>query len=179
MQKQFLLKFKEALTSVAPLSVIVVLLNFTPLVNFSGKEIAVFSVSSLLLIVGIALFNLGADLAMTPMGEHVGAGLTKSKSLSLLLLVCFALGFLITVAEPDLTVLADQVSAVMNGTVLIACVGVGVGIFLVLAVLKIVFKLQLSSVLMFFYMLLFALASLVTSIGRKENICAGVQAGKK
>ena len=177
MQKQFLLKFKEALTSVAPLSVIVVLLNFTPLVNFSGKEIAVFSVSSLLLIVGIALFNLGADLAMTPMGEHVGAGLTKSKSLSLLLLVCFALGFLITVAEPDLTVLADQVSAVMNGTLLIACVGIGVGIFLVLAVLKIVCKLQLSSVLMFFYMLLFALASLVMMNGNEALLPLAFDSG--
>ncbi len=177
MKRQFLLKFKEALTSVLPLSVIVVLLNFTPLVNFSAKEIAVFSVSSLLLIVGIALFNLGADLAMTPMGEHVGAGLTKSKSLSLLLLVCFALGFLITVAEPDLTVLAEQVEKVMNPLLLIVSIGVGVGLFLVIAILKIVFKLQLSSVLMFFYMLLFALASLVMMNGNEALLPLAFDSG--
>ncbi len=177
MKTQFLLKFKEALTSVLPLSVIVVLLNFTPLVSFSGKEIAVFSVSTLLLIAGIALFNLGADLAMTPMGEHVGAGLTKSKSLSLLLLVCFALGFLITVAEPDLTVLAEQVGKVITPMLLIVFVGLGVGLFLVVAILKIVFQLQLSSVLMFFYMLLFALASLVMMNGNEALLPLAFDSG--
>ena len=167
MNKQFLHKIKEALISVMPLSLIVVLLNLTPLVNFTAKEIIVFSVSSLLLVLGIGLFNLGADLAMTPMGEHVGAGLTKSRSLSLLLLVSFALGFLITVAEPDLTVLAEQVEKVMSATLLIVAVGLGVGLFLVIAVLKIIFKLPLSSVLMFFYMLLFAFASLVIMNGNE------------
>ena len=177
MNKQFLLKIKEALTSVLPLSVIVVLLNLTPLVNFTVREIGVFLVCSFLLILGIGLFNLGADLAMTPMGEHVGAGLTKSKSLKLLLLVCFALGFLITVAEPDLTVLAEQVKAVMNPTLLVVFVALGVGIFLVLAILKIVFKIQLSSILMFFYMLLFALATLVIMNGNGALLALAFDSG--
>lgn len=72
-------KVSEALISVLPVTAIVFLLNLTPIVNFSGKEMAVFLVSSLFLIIGIGLFNLGADIAMTPMGEHVGAGLAKSK----------------------------------------------------------------------------------------------------
>ena len=88
---------------------IVIILNFTPLLNLSVKEIVTFSVSALFLILGIGFFTLGADFAMTPMGEHVGAGLTKAQNLKLLTLVCFALGVLITIAEPDLTVLANQV----------------------------------------------------------------------
>ncbi len=175
--KQFLLKTKEALVSVMPLSLIVILLNLTPLVDLNGREIGVFLLCSLLLVLGIGFFNLGADLAMTPMGEHVGAGLTKSKSLSLLLVVSFALGFLITVAEPDLTVLADQVSTVVDPTLLILCVALGVGIFLVLAIVKIVFKTQLSTVLMFFYMLLFALASLVILNGNEAMLALAFDSG--
>ena len=76
------------------------------------------------------------------------------------------MGLLITVAEPDLSVLAGQVKAVMNSTVLIVTVGVGVGIFLVIAVLKIVFRLNLSMLLMFFYMLLFALCAILIQEGK-------------
>ena len=121
-------KVKEALFSVLPLSLIVILLDFTPIVDFSKRELLLFSVCAVVLILGIALFSLGADLAMTPMGEHVGAGLTKSARLGLLLSVCFFLGLLITVAEPDLTVLAEQVSAVIHPTLLTVAVGVGVGV---------------------------------------------------
>ena len=161
MNKIFFTKIKEALVSVLPITLLVIILNFTPIVNFSNKEIIVFAISSMLLIFGIGLFNLGADLAMTPMGEYVGSGLSKTKKFMLLIIICFALGILITVAEPDLTVLANQVKNVINGTTLILFVGVGVGLFLVLGVLKIMFKRQLASLLMFFYMLLFALCSIL------------------
>jgi len=177
MNKMFVHKLKEALLSVMPLSLIVILLNLTPLVSFTAREMILFAVCSLLLILGIALFNLGADLAMTPMGEHVGAGLTKSARISLLLSVCFMLGVLITIAEPDLTVLAEQVSAVINPTVLTLAVGVGVGIFLVLGVLKIVFSVHLSSMLMFFYMTLFAVAAIVISTGKEPMLSMGFDSG--
>ena len=154
-------KIKEALVSVLPVAAIVCLLNLTPLVHFTGLEIGVFLVSAVFLILGIGLFSMGADMAMTPMGEYTGAGLTKSKKLLLLISVCFLMGLLITVAEPDLTVLANQVKDVMNSTLLIVCVGVGVGIFLVLSVLKMVFHKPLSSLLLYFYMILFALAAFV------------------
>ena len=144
-------KLNEALVSVLPVSVIVFLLNLTPIVNFTGTEMTVFLISSLFLILGIGLFNLGADIAMTPMGEHIGAGLAKSKKITLLLSVCFLMGLLITVAEPDLSVLAGQVKEMINPTLLIVTVGIGVGIFLVLSVLKIIFRKQLSSLLIFFY----------------------------
>ena len=151
-------KILEALMSALPITVIVYVMSLTPLFDFSVTELITFTVGAVLLILGIGLFSLGADLAMTPMGTHVGAGLSRQRKLGLLLAVCFVMGILITVAEPDLQVLANQVSAVMNGTLLIYTVGLGVGAFLVVAILKIVFKKSLSHILMLFYMLLFALA---------------------
>lgn len=170
-------KLREALVSVLPVTLIVILLNLTPLVNFSKTEILVFVISSVFLILGIGLFNLGADIAMTPMGEHIGAGLSKSRRMSVLLPVCFAMGLLITVAEPDLTVLATQVKDVIQPTLLIVAVGVGVGVFLLLSVLKIIFRKSLSSLLIFFYMLLFALASLVVINGNADFLALGFDSG--
>ena len=158
-------KIQEALFSVLPVAAIVCLLNLTPLVHFSGLEIGIFLASAVFLILGIGLFSMGADMAMSPMGEHAGAGLTKSKKIFLLLGVCFLMGLLITVAEPDLTVLANQVSDVLNGTLLIVAVGVGVGLFLLLSVVKMICHKPLSSMLFYFYMTLFALAAIVISVG--------------
>ena len=163
--KQLWGKIWEALVSALPITVIVYLIALTPLVTFTPAELAAFTVGAVLLILGIGLFNLGADLAMTPMGAYVGAGLSRQRRLGLLTAVCFVLGVLITVAEPDLQVLAGQVSSVMDRTVLTVCVGVGVGAFLVIAILKIVFQRSLSQILMLFYMLLFALALLLVVRG--------------
>ena len=154
-------KIWEALQSALPITAIVYIVSLTPWFNFSSTELISFTVGAVMLILGIGLFNMGADLAMTPMGNHVGAGLSKQRKLGLLLFVCFILGVLITIAEPDLQVLAKQVSAVMNGTVLVCVVGLGVGAFLVVAILRIVFRRRLSMILMLFYMLLFALALLL------------------
>ena len=159
-------KLKESLISVLPVSLLVFVLSVTPWVDISAHELTLFAVSALLLIIGISLFNLGADMAMTPMGQYIGEGLTKSKKLGILLTVCLLMGVLITMAEPDLSVLAEQVSAVMNGTLLIVTVGVGVGLFLLLAVLKIVFHLDLTTMLMFCYMLLFSLVALLIDSGK-------------
>ena len=158
-------KISEALVSALPITAIVYILSLTPLFNLSSVELITFTVGAVLLILGIGLFNLGADLAMTPMGANVGSGLSRQKKLGLLLAVCFVLGMLITIAEPDLQVLANQVSAVMNGTLLVYAVGIGVGAFLVLAILKIVFLKDLGNILMLFYMLLFALALMLVVNG--------------
>ena len=165
MLKTLLHKCREALVSVLPVTLIVLVLYVTPFVTLTALELCVFLLSSLFLVLGIGLFNLGADMAMTPMGVQVGAGLSKSRQVSVLLSVSFLLGVLITVAEPDLSVLATQVSAVLNGTALIVTVGVGVGLFLVLAILRIVTKTGLSKILMIFYMMVFALAALVLERG--------------
>ncbi len=177
MLEGLVVKIKEALISVLPVTAIVILLDLTPLVNFSAKETGVFLVCSFFLILGIGLFNLGADMAMTPMGEHMGAGLAKSKKIWLLLTVGFAMGLLITVAEPDLSVLASQVKEVIRPTLLIVSVGIGVGIFLVLSILKIVFQRPLSSLLIFFYMLLFAITSLVVLNGNEAFLPLAFDSG--
>ena len=158
-------KIKEALVSALPITAIVYIMALTPLFEFSKAELITFTIGAVLLVLGIGLFSLGADLAMTPMGTHVGAGLSKQRKLGLLLIVCFVLGMLITIAEPDLQVLANQVSAVMNGTLLVYTVGIGVGAFLVVSILKIVFKKSLSNILMLFYMLVFSLALMLTVNG--------------
>ena len=113
--KQLREKIMEALISALPITAIVYILALTPLFDMSSTELITFTVGAVFLVLGIGLFSLGADLAMTPMGTHVGSGLSRQKKLSLLLGVCFVLGMLITIAEPDLQVLANQVSAVMNG----------------------------------------------------------------
>ncbi len=176
--KSILIKLREAFISVLPVAAIVLILSATPLVNFTGTEITAFAVAAVFLVIGIALFNLGADLAMTPMGEHVGAGLTKSKKIIVLLIVCFLMGLFITIAEPDLTVLAEQIKqAGINNITLIATVGAGVGMFLVLAVIKIITRRDLSSILMFFYMLLFMICALLINSGKGNFLAMAFDSG--
>ena len=177
MLKSLFEKLKEALISVLPVVCLVLIVYFTPLVAFTSQELVVFLISAVFLILGIGLFNLGADLSMTPMGEHVGSGLAKTGKLQILLTVCFIMGLLITIAEPDLSVLAGQVSAVMNSTLLIVTVGVGVGLFLLLSILKIVFKKNLSMLLMFFYMTMFAIASLLMENGKADFLPLAFDSG--
>ena len=163
--KELRAKIREALLSALPVTVVVYLLSLTPILDLTDVELITFTVGAVLLVLGIGVFSLGADIAMTPMGTQVGSGLSRQRKLGLLCGVCFLLGMLITIAEPDLQVLANQVSTVMNGTVLICCVGLGVGAFLVLSILKIVFQRSLSQILMLFYMLLFALSLILVVNG--------------
>ena len=167
MFKALLKKLSEATVSVLPVTAIVLVLSFTPLVSLSLTETITFIVSALLLILGMALFNLGADIAMTPMGEQIGSGLSKSGKFNTLLIVGFVMGMLITVAEPDLSVLANQVPFI-DSTALTLTIGVGVGLFLILGIIKIVFRVELSKMLIFFYAMLFALVSILI-VGGKEN----------
>lgn len=177
MLKALLLKLKEALISVLPVAAIVLVISFTPLVKLSTTEIVAYAVSAVFLILGIGLFNLGSDLAMTPMGEHMGSGLIKSKKIVILIAVSFIMGVLITIAEPDLSVLAEQVSTVINPTILILTVGLGVGLFLVIALLKILFKKNLSMILMFFYMMLFAFCAILLESGKADFLALSFDSG--
>lgn len=177
MLKQLWHKIKESLISVLPVTLIVIILNFTPLVNLSTYEVIVFSVCALLLILGIGLFNLGADLSMQPMGEQVGSALMKSKKIPIIVLVCFLMGLFITIAEPDLIVLGSQVAAVIDPTTLIVFVGIGVGIFLVLATLKIIFKKELSLMLMFFYSMMFMISCIVIINGNEAFLALSYDSG--
>ena len=170
-------KLRESLLSVMPVSLLVLGLSLTPWVSISVRELLVFLASALLLVLGIGLFNLGADMAMTPMGQYIGQGLTASKRMGILMSVGFFMGLLITIAEPDLSVLAEQVKAVMNGTLLIATVGVGVGLLLLIGVVKIIFHMDLTNLLLFFYMVLFCLAALLIDAGRGSLMAMSFDSG--
>ena len=177
MKKALWAKLWEALISVIPVMALVLIISFTPLTPLSWRERGAFVVSALFLVLGIGLFNLGADLAMTPIGRYVGEGLTKSRRIGFLAATCFLMGVLITVAEPDLSVLAGQISAVINPTMLIFTVGIGVGLFLVLAVLRIVAKTDLTAMLLFFYMLLFAFSALLIASGKQSFLPLAFDSG--
>ena len=154
-------KIKEAIASVLPVTFIVIILSFIPAFNVSSTERITFIICALFLILGIGLFGLGADLSMSQMGDKIGSSLVKTKKLWLIIAVCFVMGVLITIAEPDLSVLAEQVSNVFGSKIILTVfVGLGVGIFLVLAVVKILLKKDLSLLLFYFYLILFSLAAL-------------------
>ena len=157
MNQKLMEKIKESLSSVLPVTGIVVLIHLL-LSPLPSGTFVLFLIGAALLILGMGLFTLGADLSMMPMGERVGAHLTKSKKLAILIPVCFLIGMLITIAEPDLTVLAGQVPSVPD-MVLILTVAAGVGLFLVLALLRIIFKKSLQIVLILLYAAVFALAA--------------------
>lgn len=159
-------KLKESLFSVLPVCLLTILLNVTPIINFSHREITLFLISSLCLVVGMALFNLGADIAMTPMGQFVGSGLARSKKISVMFSAAFLMGMLITIAEPDLSVLASQLASAIDKSLLIYSVGFGVGLFLLISVAKIVFNKDLASLILFFYFTLFALVSISAINGK-------------
>ena len=177
MLRNLLDKLKESFASVLPITLIVLLVSLTKLVHLDSKQMAVFGICAIFLVIGIGLFNMGADLAMTPMGEQVGSGLAKSRRLLLLVSVCFVMGVLITIAEPDLSVLAEQVENAVHPKLLIGSVGVGVGIFLLISIFKIVFKKDLSSIIIFFYMVLFMLGMLMISMGKSTFVPLAFDSG--
>ena len=158
-RKQLTEKFREAVASVLPITLIVTIVCFS-FVPVTTDLMLSFLIGSVLLIVGMALFTLGSEVSMTQIGTHMGAKLTKSRKLWLILTVSFLLGVAITVAEPDLQVLAANVPNI-DTTVLIITVSVGVGIFLLLSMLRILLVIPLRWMLLGFYALIFILAALV------------------
>ncbi|WP_411048204.1 DUF1538 domain-containing protein [Treponema primitia] len=155
-------KIREAYSSVLPISVIVLVASVV-LVPMPTGTILMFIVGAAMLIVGMGFFTLGADMSMMPMGEGIGVQLTKTTKLILTMVICFFMGLIITIAEPDLQVLAAQVPAVPP-LQLILVVAVGVGLFLALAIFRILFKIRLSVLLLIFYGILFAVIIFIPMI---------------
>ena len=150
-------KVREALASVLPITLIVLFLCFTA-APVPTDVLLAFLMGAVLLILGMGLFTLGADTAMLPIGERVGAQMTKSRKLWVVVSVSLLIGIIVTISEPDLQVLAGQVPGIPNA-VLIGAVAVGVGIFLVVALLRILFQLPLNGLLIASSLGSFALAA--------------------
>lgn len=154
-------KFSETLKAVFPILLIVLVLCFS-IAPIPPSILMTFLTGAVLLTVGMLFFNVGVDLSMTPMGERVGTIMTKSKNLAVIIVISFIMGFVITVSEPDLQVLAQQVPAIPN-LVLILAVAAGVGVFLVFALFRMLFGIALPKLLVLFYGIIFALTLFVPS----------------
>lgn len=150
-------KIREAAFSVMPLVLLVVLLCFT-IAPVRTDLMLNFIFGTVMVILGMSFFSLGAEMSMTPIGTKIGTAMTKTKKLPFILAASFALGFAVTVAEPDLQVLAETVPHI-NNTVLLVTVGAGVGFFLMLCMVRILSGIKLRWMLLFFYALVFLLAS--------------------
>lgn len=157
MSKLLWAKFKESFLTVLPIVIIVLALTLTvaPMPFYS---IILFVISALIMIFGITLFNLGVDVSLMPIGEHIGSALVKSRKLKLIIVLTFVIGTFISMAEPDLLVLARQINGIPD-SIIIAAVSAGVGIALVSAFLRILFQVRLSHILTICYLLAFILSA--------------------
>ena len=159
MNSKLKVKLQESLLAVLPITGIVLVLSifFVPL---NTGTMMMFFAGAVMLILGMGMFQLGAEISMTPIGEGIGVQISKSGKLALIALTGLVMGIIITVAEPDLQVLSNQVPGIPNMT-LILTVAVGVGIFLAIAVLRIVLKIDLSVLLILLYAVLLVLSFFV------------------
>ncbi|MDR0886395.1 MAG: DUF1538 domain-containing protein [Clostridiales Family XIII bacterium] len=171
MQRILLEKLQEAVMSLLPISIIVLILNFTitPM-PFSVRGL--FIIGSVLLILGMAIFSIGAEMAMMPIGEHLGQYLSKSKKILLIVVASLIMGTMVTIAEPDLQILARQVPGVPNMTLTVT-VALGLGIFLVIAMLRILFHWQMR----YLFAILYAGALIFGIFIKKEYLAVAFDAG--
>ena len=163
-------KLNEAVASIIPVMIIMLIIGF--ILKFNIVTIISILISTLLLIICITLFTLGADLSMMEMGKTISSRLLKSKNVWLVLLISFIVGIVITVAEPDLKVLASQMTAI-DSNILILSVGIGVGLFLSVSAARIIYQISLKKIITFFYMILI----LMLFISKKEIIPLAFDSG--
>lgn len=153
---QIYASIKESLVSVLPIAIIVLVLSVT-CVSLSAGVLVLFLFGTIMLILGMSFFTVGSGMSMEPLGDGIGKTLNKKQKIAFPLVVCFVLGFLITVSEPDLQVLAEQVPTIPN-SMLINCVGIGVGIFLSITLIRNRKDIPLRRLLWIFYILIIGLS---------------------
>lgn len=158
-------KFKEVLMSVLPVVVIVTLLHFT--VSPLEKDVFIrFLIGAVFIIIGLSIFLLGTDLGITPIGSYLGKGIAKSNKVWIVLASSIMLGFFISIAEPDLHILADQINTVTGGAVpssiILVVVSIGIAIMMVIGLLRVVFNFPLYKILAVVYGFIFILALFVS-----------------
>lgn len=167
--------FKESVLSVMPITLLVLVIAF--FIGIETKNIISFVISAIFLIIGIVLFTFGADLSMTIIGDRIGEVLIKSRKLSLVLISGLLIGFVITIAEPDLMVLASQITSIPN-FLIIALVSLGVGIFLMIALFRIIKGIPINKILFIGYgIVLFLLYFTPTTFAALSFDAGGVTTG--
>lgn len=170
MPRVVLEKLSDAVLSIIPVMIIMLLIGFY--LGFSIVTFISILVSTLLLIIGVTLFTLGADLSMIEIGKTISSGLLKSRKIWVILLVSFIVGVVITIAEPDLKVLAEQMTVIDSST-LILSVGIGVGLFLSVAAARILYQISLKKVIGLFYIILL----LMLFVSNKEMVPLAFDSG--
>ncbi|MEW8955824.1 DUF1538 domain-containing protein [Clostridium sp.] len=165
--RKLIKKLKEVTFAVLPITIIVLILNFT-IAPIEKDLMYRFLIGAIFIILGLGIFLFGAEIGIQPLGSSMGSALTKSKNISIIVILGFILGFLITIAEPDLQVLASQVSGVTSGDIsrlsLLIVVSIGVGVLLVVGLMRIIFNISLSKLLTILYGIILLL-SIFTSSG--------------
>lgn len=162
MLKGLVVKLKESATAVVPMTAIVVIISL--IVGLSTQLIINFLIGAVMLILGLSIFSMGAETSMMTIASEIGGFLVRKKKIALIIGVIFTVGFLITVSEPALWVLGDQFAAVVNPLVLIFTVSIGTGIFVVIALLRIIFQFSLRTLTIVGYGIVFLLAFIVSLV---------------
>lgn len=156
----FIDKLKEVLQSVLPITILVTILHFT-IAPLPGIEFSRFLFGALLIIMGLAVFLFGVDIGITPIGNYLGKEIARSNSLKFVLMMGLILGFFISIAEPDLIILSNQVSEVTDGaipsTVLLVVVSVGIAFMMTIGLFRIVYRFPLRNIFFVIYTLIFLL----------------------
>lgn len=154
-------KLKEVLTSVLPITIIVLILNFT-LTPLETPVFIRFLIGALFLVIGLTIFLIGVDIGITPIGNHMGESLAKTNKLWIVAIAGLILGFFVSVAEPDLHILADQVDSVSSGLIskgsIVVIVSIGIAIMLAVGLVRIVYNFPLYKLLTIIYSVIFILA---------------------
>lgn len=161
--------FSSFLT-ILPIMIIVYL--FCACFNIENRLIISFTFSAFLIVIGMSLFTYGADLSMMPMGKKIGNSLVKTRKLSFILIACLIVGIIITIAEPDLRVLALKITSIPT-LLLTLVVAIGIGIFLLLSSLRTLYKIDYKLLLFIFYGIIIVLLTFVP----KEYIAIAFDAG--
>lgn len=160
-------KIKEVLSTVLPVTILVLILNYT-IIPIGDEELIRFILGAILIIIGLAIFLLGVDIGITPIGETMGGEIIKSNKIIIVAIISLLLGFVISVAEPDLHILASQVEIVTNElvakNVLVVTVSIGVAILVSIGMIRIVYSIPLNRVLIVVYFLIFGIAIFVDTL---------------
>lgn len=157
-------KIKEAMLTIVPVIMIVLILSWTPLFDLTGIEYALFLISGVLIILGIALFSLGAEMAMEPMGEAIGSNMMKTNKVWIVLFICIILSTLLTLVEPDVSELFEFANPLFNldeKIIFMITIGLSTGLFLAIGIYRLIKQGRYKTVLFFSYLIMFSMMCLV------------------
>ncbi|MCQ2800358.1 MAG: DUF1538 domain-containing protein [Bacilli bacterium] len=175
MKNRYLSALLSSSLSIAPMILLVFILSWTPLLTITSNDYIMLAIGGVFLILGLALFQVGAATGLTKVGEYMGSSLSKQQNLFIVVIFALALGALITCAEPSILIVSKQVTLVkdnpvLNAIILIGSIALGVGLFVVIGVLRIIFHKSLKVWYLFFYMLTFMLICLIAIDPEKSEL---------